>query len=262
MDIRERRREELNDAIISGDVEAVMQILSEKNVDLNVPNEYGYTFLHLAVMTNNEYIVKLLLSAGADPNPPCKVFDYSNIKHANKTQGPMVTKFLKPIPVVVDTPLHIALKSENSAEIVRLLIIYGANLNTRRPDNGETPLHSMAVCKDEKLVFYIATECLIRRENVDISDSNGNTPLAHAVKNGNKAAVKVLLNCGADTQYENKNGETPEVLAKNLATTAARKEINELIQLKKAKLKQNITEAITALSSFLLKAQTPSFVKQ
>lgn len=74
------------------------------------------------------------------------------------------------------TDLHDAIKNNNIEE-VKLLLNYGANVNTQ--------------------------------------DKNRNTPLHSAVQSGHTEIVKLLLKKGANPLLKNKYGKTPKDLAKN-----------------------------------------------
>ncbi|CAH8595333.1 unnamed protein product [Schistosoma turkestanicum] len=48
-----------------GDIDRVRKLL-DKRIDVNIPDNYGYTALHYAARNNHEDICKVLLKAGAD----------------------------------------------------------------------------------------------------------------------------------------------------------------------------------------------------
>ncbi|XP_055304995.1 ankyrin repeat, PH and SEC7 domain containing protein secG-like isoform X2 [Sitodiplosis mosellana] len=45
--------------------------------------------------------------------------------------------------------------------------------------------------------------------NLNINDENGNSPIHHAVKDGNETAVWMLVKSGVDLNPQNINGSTP-----------------------------------------------------
>ena len=109
-----------------------------------------------------------------------------------------------------NTALHVA-STNGHLNIVNALINAGANVNLTNSDN-ETPLF-IAVANDHLDIVNI----LIRTNaNVNIRDVQGETPLSTAALLGELEVVKILLEAGADMNEKNNNGETALDLAKQL----------------------------------------------
>jgi len=66
---------DLHQAVVTGKLEQVQQVLLYVGLDVNAADRRGNTPLHLAVKNKNEAIVKLLLDAGAKVD--CGQKDYT-----------------------------------------------------------------------------------------------------------------------------------------------------------------------------------------
>ncbi|MCK9266984.1 ankyrin repeat domain-containing protein [bacterium] len=103
MDVRETIRK--------NDLETVKKLLAEKK-DVNIRNDTGDTFLHIAVRMEKKEVAELLINKSAEINA--------------KNNGEI-------------TPLHLA-ASRGYTDIGKLLIDKGADINIEN-NYGETPLH-------------------------------------------------------------------------------------------------------------------------
>lgn len=117
-----------------------------------------------------------------------------------------------------DSLLHLAAAGYR-VEIVRLLLTAGADPNAARNHRKSTPLHYASdgfitgpAWNQDIQVATLA--CLIESgARIHAQDMNGATPLHRAVRTRCAAAVKFLLNAGADPTIHNKSGSTPFHLA-------------------------------------------------
>ena len=84
-------------------------------------------------------------------------------------------------------------KASSNAEVVRILIDAGANVKAHN-SNGDTPLHK--ACKDG---FADIVEMLINAgAGINIADDCGRTPLHNASLYQHKKIIKILLAAGAN----------------------------------------------------------------
>lgn len=113
------------------------------------------------------------------------------------------------------------LKKHDNKGTVQLVSIKGmaaiSNSETMSFPQGSSanmqPLHYAAACGDRKALaenisalpisqdtveMLLGTEKLVRRDGIDIVDSEGRTPLMHAVHNNQLQAVKMLAESGAN----------------------------------------------------------------
>lgn len=102
----------------------------------------------------------------------------------------------------------------NNAELLKWLIDNGANIN-HQDRNGFSALH-FAV-KEQR---FDVTEILINNKaDLELKDSNGNTPLMDAIFNskGNYKIVALFIDAGANPDNINNHEMTPRHLAESMA---------------------------------------------
>lgn len=169
----------------------------------NQKNSNGHFPLHLACAHNQLKVVELLLNNQADPNLQdgegrCALHwtakvGYVDIGEVLQKQP----KFNVNIRCSFDrTPLHYAAYNSN-LEMTKFLCKHGADVNAQATkDYKKSPLHDAVMQKAEEVVDYLLSRPKI---NVDLRDSEGLTPLCHAVQSSLLKVVESLLKNGADT---------------------------------------------------------------
>lgn len=115
-----------------------------------------------------------------------------------------------------ESPLMLA-AFKGHKELVRKLIARGADVN--KP--GWTPLHYAATGGHLEIMLILLEEHAF----IDAESPNKSTPLMMAAKYGSAAAVKLLLEAGADTAMRNELGMT----AIDFAHQANRRDAADLI---------------------------------
>nr|XP_045616951.1 adhesion G protein-coupled receptor L3-like [Procambarus clarkii] len=106
------------------------------------------------------------------------------------------------------TALHNAANIGQEA-MVRLLIDYGASLDTREPNHGKTAVHIAAHSGQ-----VAALQALLEAgANLEAKDINGQTALHLATWQGQLKAIALLLDHGANVDAQDKWGSTPVFLA-------------------------------------------------
>lgn len=132
---------------------------SEYKDEINKPNSYGLTPLHVAVLTKNFKAYEYLLEKGADPSLPVKSEKISKYKELDVMRLAILSgstevmdHLLKNkyhveriVSQFLNTPLHFA-ASKCQAQMVDKLIQAGANVNAVNKV-GSTPLHFAAAGK-------------------------------------------------------------------------------------------------------------------
>eukprot|EP01098_Paradermamoeba_levis_P008653 TRINITY_DN3578_c0_g4_i2.p1 TRINITY_DN3578_c0_g4~~TRINITY_DN3578_c0_g4_i2.p1 ORF type:complete len:302 (+),score=100.69 TRINITY_DN3578_c0_g4_i2:62-967(+) len=180
-------------AVKKGDLELVKSLitLSARNL-LSAKDKQGRTPLHSALLAPNPdlEIVKFLISSGLDVNgvDECEC-----------------------------TPLGFAIMEETDIEIVKCLLLFGADAT----DALAVPLRHFASEKGievMKLLISFGADIEFReRLDDDIEDRYGayETPLHNAATlyDDGLGVIKCLLMYGADTTAQNEEGETPIDLA-------------------------------------------------
>ncbi|MHB9147715.1 MAG: ankyrin repeat domain-containing protein [Candidatus Amoebophilus sp.] len=187
--------------------EEIVELLLEKNADVNVPDANANMPLHLAAENGYLEIVELLLDNGAHTNP--KNTEVNSALHLAAKNGHLnIVKLLVSRGSTIDavnsnemTPIHIAAQHEHS-EVVHFLLEKKAN---HRAEDGQenTLLHYAA----EAGLLDIVDLLLERNFKRDVKNkgitttygvSRGSTPLQLAVKKGHPEIVKKLIEHGAN----------------------------------------------------------------
>lgn len=166
--------------------------------------------LYEAVTSGNKEMVQILLQNAACANTR----PYSSkptLSVATKRGDPEIVKMLleqaQPNLEAKSPGGHTALYGavkEGNTELVRLLLLYGANANAR-PSGGSPPL-CKAYSNGNKDIFQMLLE---RTDiNVDATPPGDTTTLWHAAKKVDRDTVKALLSKGAKVDARPSGGTT------------------------------------------------------
>lgn len=179
-----------------------IKLLLSRGININLQNSYGESALHTVVSysdmsKNSEGVLQLILASDV-------VVD---IRDSNSK-----------------TPLHYA-ASRGKGKLGIQLLNAGANPRLRDA-KGRTPLHGAVAHFKGDLHFL---EALFKRgADVNAADEDGNTPLHLAVASGSTAAVKWLMDHGAEPMTRNGERELPAELFA-LRDDAIGKEIRKIL---------------------------------
>ncbi|MCE3046703.1 ankyrin repeat domain-containing protein [Helicobacter kayseriensis] len=124
--------------------------------------------------------------------------DYTTVRQGIKLGGDLNSRWRGM------TPLYNACRS-GWGDIVELMISRGADINAK--SYGETALLKVTGRKVNDVT--LAKILLGNGAKVNVQDSQGNTPLYHAIMNKNGKMIKLLLDNGADMYIKNKRGDSP-----------------------------------------------------
>jgi ankyrin repeat protein len=213
----------IHQAVGSGDLSRVRQLLATGGANPNALDRYGWTPLHRAVDQGNAAMVELLLKCGADPDaqggpegPPLHsaiIWGHRAVIHKLIAAGADVNlrnttpeTFYRGM-----TPLQCVLEYAPSIwkdEMVRMLLAEGANPDIPT-DTGDTPLHRTA--RDGLL--EVTKTFIMHGVNVDAQDAKGSTPLHYAAWGNRVEMVTFLLDHGADIDRADQVGDTPSHIA-------------------------------------------------
>ncbi|OHT11503.1 hypothetical protein TRFO_19046 [Tritrichomonas foetus] len=238
-------------------------LLNDSKLDVNQYSRSGYTPLHLAILNNNLFAIKMLLEKECDqslttmkksdtvahlavkvnslqifnmfPNIDVNIrnnkdqtlLHYAAIYDSRKIMNLLINNpriDLNPIDYEGNTPLHYSIKKYNKEIFDLLLCFESLDINIRNK-NHETPL--IAAFKDnyDKSRNFILK--LLGKKNIDtnLSDQLGYSPLHHAIKLNDELIVKILVkNPLTDVNSQTIEGLTPIHLA-------AQKKLNHVIRL-------------------------------
>ncbi|CRG83432.1 Ankyrin-1 [Talaromyces islandicus] len=227
----------------------VIKYFVNENVDLDVTElQSGWTALHLAVFSDQDDVVNILVSKGA----ACDVQDnrkrtplFLAAYHGRET---MVTLLLskKPNVHVVDekgwTPLIAAYDHDGILEqliaagasihakandgltallgaasyhtdSVELLLSHGANV-LDVDDEGWTPLHFATNSTEPDHINLLLEEIMKRGHSPDTANNKGHTPLMTAVYQGHPTVAQTLLKSGQfDINHVDLDGQSLAMLA-------------------------------------------------
>ncbi len=179
--------------------------------DINAQNLAGKTPLHQASRNGKQEIVSLLLQEGADIHaadtagrtPVMDAIQGQNIQNvrllfANGASASIPDMYGR-------NAYHEAVETEN-IELIRVVNEAGGNA-LARDTHGRTPL-SLVFVKNLDLVKAVLSN------DIDLTDSDGNTPLHIAVINSTSNEIlQYLLDVGYSPDRRNSEGKTPLLLA-------------------------------------------------
>ncbi|CAH0020734.1 unnamed protein product [Clonostachys rhizophaga] len=164
-----------------------IRLLLDHGADVSIADYAGWTPLHWAVNRNHPHIVRLLLDSGADPT-------------VESVDG--------------DTPLSIcpfSLEGKDLEDMGELLL--AAERGWYERDTSRDSLnHLMSAARSGKL-DSIASLFEKEQVNANSMDGDGYTALLFAAEAGQDAAVKLLIELGAEIEAKNSSGETSLWLA-------------------------------------------------
>ena len=225
----------LHAAVAANDEKAVEMMLSHQApvellqklrsaIDVNgAGGRDGKTALHLSMLNENVSLTKLLIEKGADVGK--KDMEGNTALHLAEDVAMMEALIeggggVKAANKLGFTPLHLAV-SRKDVDGVNMLVAAGAELNAGCEGNGRTAMHLAARDGEGEMVAVLAE--VGKWVNMNAKDRDGNTPLhllagGAGVGGGSVAAMRMLLEGGADVNRQNLLGESAlVVLCQNIA---------------------------------------------
>ncbi|XP_065201380.1 rabankyrin-5 [Planococcus citri] len=208
---------------------SVAKTLLEKGLDPNLPNNQGFTALHLAVMARNEELFSLLLSHDKvdlnartlEGHTPLyfALISTRKLVNTNSFAARLVEKGAQPNPIYSQSSnslLHVV--TDDWLEDAALFICSHANNVNHTNRRGETPLHvacerglvnlitRLLECGANPNIPTLPPESLGVVEDV-VSSSYRLTPIQTAILNRQEDAVRAMLEYSASTQEnQSENG--------------------------------------------------------
>lgn len=171
--------ENIQQAIIKGDIRSVRSCIKKNPQCLTVQNESGNTLLHLAIDNKQIKIAHLIMSIrGLDIN------QQNNLGN---------------------TPLHVT-SFLDIPEILRALLGY-PSIDTNKPNfQGNTALHLAVLWGNTEAANLLLTHPEVE---IDPRNASGKTPLHLAASQDHEKMMRLLLLNGANPQIKDKIGDKP-----------------------------------------------------
>ncbi|RKK40008.1 hypothetical protein BFJ67_g11188 [Fusarium oxysporum f. sp. cepae] len=162
--------------------------------EINEEDHYGRTPLSLAAAMGHHHICEILLDNGDDMGHRDYVYGQTPLSHAAAYGHREVVELLLSEGSDYDdsssgvTPLWLAIRGGH-LDIAELLLQAGTNPNASSIHTGEACLSHAASLGHIRAAYLL----LDRGAEVDTRDRNGWTPLHHAVSQGRKKTIELLL---------------------------------------------------------------------
>src|SRR5215510_5586021 len=201
----------LHQAVRANDIKSV-DALIKRGADVKATTRYGVTPIGLAALTGNAAILRRLLDAGADVNTATPGGETTLMTASRSGNIEAVTLLLDRGAVVNakdNTRSQTALMwavTENHPDIVKLLVARGADVKAQTtittPKGEYVPARAGGASGNG----------IIRQRALPTKDG-GMAPLLFAVRDGNVAMTRLLLELGADINQTTGNHTSPLLIA-------------------------------------------------
>ncbi len=208
----------LSRAAMDGDMPGVERLLGE-NADVNGAQGDGTTALHWAAYTDDRVMVRLLIQAGADLNSETRLGALTPLFIAAKRGNAAILRLMLEAGADANssnaqrtTPLMLAAASGITAA-VQVLVDHSADVNATESAYGQTAAMFAAALNRSDVIRLLAAN----GANLDITSQvhalhggggrpgrggptqmGGNTALHLAAREGQMAAVRALVEVGAN----------------------------------------------------------------
>jgi len=194
-------------AVQNNDAETLRVLLTADDCDVNDVGSRRVTALAYAAYLDNETMISMLLSAGADADRCC---DMTPLMSAASKGRESVARLLIAGGASVSrtnrsgyTALHYAAR-EGHVGVVHLLLASGASDDVQGLD-GRTPLGlACHAGRSEAAAVFIDRQC-----SVDNMDNDGDTSLSCCALMGDLSTAKLLVEHGATVSATNRANVTP-----------------------------------------------------
>jgi ankyrin repeat protein len=201
----------LHQAVRANDIKTV-DALIKRGADVKAAKRYGVTPMQIAATTGNAAVIRRLLDAGADVNTATPGGETALMTAARTGNVEAVTLLLDrganvnaKDTVRSQTALMWAV-TENHPDVVKLLVARGADVK------GQTTIMTPRGQYVPARAGGASGNGIIRQRALPTKDG-GMTPLLFAVRDGNVAMTRLLLELGADINQTTGNHTSPLLIA-------------------------------------------------
>lgn len=201
----------LHQAVRANDLQAVNALIT-RGADVKAASRYGVTPIGLAAQNANPAILRRLLDAGADPNSATPGGETVLMTASRTGNNEAVTLLLDRRANVnardsvrAQTALMWAV-TENHPDLVKLLVARGADVN------AQTAITMPRGEYVQARAGGASGQGIIRQRALPTKDG-GMSPLLFAVRDGNVAMTRLLLELGADINQSSGNHTSPLLIA-------------------------------------------------
>ncbi|XP_049646410.1 fibronectin type 3 and ankyrin repeat domains protein 1 [Suncus etruscus] len=201
--------EHFHRAVSLNDEELLVRMLQGGNIQVDVPNKFGFTALMVAAQKGYTSLVKILLSNGTDVN----------LKNGSGKDSLMLACYAGHLDVVKClrmsgaswqsrdlggcTALHWAADGGH-CHVIEWMIKDGCEVDSVDAGSGWTPLMRVSAVSGNQAVASLLIDA---GADVNKRDKDGKTPLMVAVLNNHEELVQLLLDRGADASVKNEFGK-------------------------------------------------------
>ncbi|GJQ81133.1 hypothetical protein Trydic_g10282, partial [Trypoxylus dichotomus] len=186
----------------------IIRLLLNYNADVNCRNKYDKTPLCRAIEEKSVDIVEFLLQNGANAN-------YVDIDGLTPLTTVVATRKRDAVPIPLDNNTYVNFPVENAIaltsneiQIIKLLLQYGADVNYMN-SNGVTPLTHAIKLKDKDVIRIL----LQHGADINVKDMRNQTPLCKAIDAKSTEIIELLLLNGAYVNCMDLLYRTPLVYA-------------------------------------------------
>ncbi|KAI0867506.1 ankyrin repeat-containing domain protein, partial [Hypoxylon argillaceum] len=200
-----------------------LRLIIKLECNMEQVDEQGQTVLHTAALCGSLILVKLLLDSGVSVGGRDKK-GHTALHHAVRSGNIATVKLLSDHELRPSIQDLMEACEQASVQIVDYLLRLGLDASSIL--NGRSAIHHVLCKRDpdngiplkgnlfhEKSRASTISLLIEMGADVNYKDSMGNTALHHSCNRREKRVTKVLLDCGAELDQVNGNGDTPLDLA-------------------------------------------------
>lgn len=210
LNIRDEQNNYIIQYIILYNKPEILELVLQKNINLDVKDLDGYGILHLPIKLGYNDILKILLSYQSINVPLLDIVDkYGNtpifytVLYNNYDALDIILKYAKNINIKnknKDTLLHIAITNLN---MIKKLLEYKIDVNTKNL-NGYTPMHLACINKNIEIIDF-----LIPIVNINIKENNYELiPIMYILESKYIELIKKMLKYGVNVSEQDIRGDS------------------------------------------------------